>query len=171
MNARLSSQSKPSTNPSRQITGRHVFAAMAAFFGVVIAVNTVLAVFATTSWTGLVVENGYVASQRFNRDLAEARRQAALGWKEEFGYVSGRLQLTLKDKQGRALTRSSVSVKLERPSTDEEDRSVVLPETMTGVYTLPIELKPGQWDADITARASSGEEMRRIYRLLVSDRS
>jgi nitrogen fixation protein FixH len=160
---------KPSTSACREITGRHVFTAIAAFFGVVIAVNTVLAVFATTSWTGLVVENGYVASQKFNRDLAEARRQAALGWREEFGYVKGRLQLKLNDDQGRALTRSSVSVMLQRPSTDKEDRSVVLPETAAGVYALPIALKPGQWDADITVRAS-GEKIRRIYRFSVSDR-
>ena len=45
---------------------------MLAFFGVIIAVNVVMATLASTSWTGLVVENSYVASQEFNRK-ADAR--------------------------------------------------------------------------------------------------
>jgi nitrogen fixation protein FixH len=154
----------------RAITGRHVFVALVLFFGVVIGVNTTLAVLANTSWTGLVVENGYVASQSFNHDLVEARKQAALGWAEEFGYRKGRLELKLKDNQGRALTRAAVSVRLERPSTDREDRDLTLPETMTGVYALPISFGSGQWDADVTARSASGQTMRRIYRLYVTDK-
>ena len=55
---------------------------MLAFFGVIIAVNVVMATLASTSWTGLVVENSYVASQEFNRKAEESRAQAALGWNE-----------------------------------------------------------------------------------------
>src|SRR5262245_37689321 len=112
----------------REITGRQVLAGLVLFFGVVIAVNAVLAVMANTSWTGLVVENGYVASQKFNHDLAEARKQSALGWREAFGYRGGRLELILKDRNDLPLSDLSVSVKLERPSTDREDRVLALPE-------------------------------------------
>jgi len=152
------------------ITGRHILVALILFFGIVIAVNTALAVLANTSWTGLVVENGYVESQRFNQELAEARKEAALGWMEEFGYRDGRIELRLKDRQGRALARLAVSVRLERPSTDREDQSLTLAETAPGIYTQAIALKPGQWDADVTASASSGEVVRRIYRVHVSVR-
>jgi nitrogen fixation protein FixH len=154
--------STPST-----ITGRNVFLALLAFFGLIIGVNTTLAVLANRSWTGLVVENGYVESQKFNQELAEARKQAALGWREEFGYRKGLLELRLSGKDGRALSGLSVAVKLERPSSDREDRALTLPETMTGHYALPIILNTGQWDADVTARSSSGETMRRIYRFYV----
>ena len=60
-------------------TGRHMLLVMVAFFGVTITVNLVLAFFATSSWTGLIVKNSYVASQEYNEKLAEARAQDALG--------------------------------------------------------------------------------------------
>ena len=80
----------------RPIEGKHVLAGMVAFFGVIIAVNLTLAVLANTSWTGLAVENGYVASQHFNAELADARRQGELGWKPDFGYRDHRLELVLR---------------------------------------------------------------------------
>jgi nitrogen fixation protein FixH len=39
---------------------------MVAFFGVIITVNMIMARFAVTTWSGLVVPNTYVASQQFN---------------------------------------------------------------------------------------------------------
>ncbi|ESZ68246.1 hypothetical protein X726_32300 [Mesorhizobium sp. L103C105A0] len=68
------------TRKPREFTGRHMLATVLAFFGVVIAVNLTMATLANTSWTGLVVENTYVASQQFNKKAEEGRAQAALGW-------------------------------------------------------------------------------------------
>jgi nitrogen fixation protein FixH len=61
-------------------TGRHMTAILVGFFGVVIAVNLLMASFATSTFGGIVVENSYVASQQFNGWLDDARRQRALGW-------------------------------------------------------------------------------------------
>ncbi|WP_237219998.1 FixH family protein [Sphingomonas arenae] len=55
-------------------------AILVAFFGVVITVNMVMATLATRTFGGVVVENSYVASQQYNRWLAAARKQDALGW-------------------------------------------------------------------------------------------
>ena len=66
---------------ARPFTGKHMAAIMIAFFGVVIAVNVLMARLATSTFGGLVVENSYVASQKFNRWLGEARSEKALGWK------------------------------------------------------------------------------------------
>ena len=129
-----------------------------------------LVVLANTSWTGLVVENGYVESQRFNQELAEARKQTLLGWTAEFGYRDGRLEVKLRDREGRALRRPSASVKLVRPSTDKEDRMVTLTKSAAGVYSSMIPLSSGVWDADVNSRASSGDGVRHIYRLYVSIR-
>lgn len=63
-----------------QFTGRHMAAIMIAFFGIVIAVNLVLARSAIGTFGGVVVENSYVASQHFNRWLDKARAEKALGW-------------------------------------------------------------------------------------------
>jgi len=65
----------------RPFTGRHMAAIMVAFFGVVIAVNVTMARLATSTFTGVVVENSYVASQEFNHWLDEARAEDRLGWK------------------------------------------------------------------------------------------
>ncbi len=62
-----------------EFTGWHMLAITLLFFGTIIAVNVTLAVYANRSWTGLVVENSYVASQHFNELLAEQRQQAELG--------------------------------------------------------------------------------------------
>ncbi len=66
---------------TRPFTGWHMTMIMVAFFAVVIAVNFTMARLAIGSFGGTVVENSYVASQRYNGWLAQARRQAALGWK------------------------------------------------------------------------------------------
>lgn len=68
---------------TREFTGRHMLILMVAFFGIVIAVNIVMARMATTTFGGHVVENSYVASQKFNDWLAAADRQAALKWTAE----------------------------------------------------------------------------------------
>jgi nitrogen fixation protein FixH len=61
-------------------TGRHMTAILVGFFGVVIAVNLLMARYATSTFGGIVVENTYVASQEFNGWLDDARQQRALGW-------------------------------------------------------------------------------------------
>lgn len=65
---------------ARTFTGWHMTAIIAAFFGVVIAVNFTMATLASRTFGGTVVDNSYVASQKFNTWLAEGRAQKALGW-------------------------------------------------------------------------------------------
>ena len=49
-----------------ELTGKHVAMIFCGFFGIIIAVNVSMAMLASSSWTGLVVSNSYVASQKFN---------------------------------------------------------------------------------------------------------
>ncbi|MFO0992698.1 MAG: FixH family protein [Hyphomicrobiales bacterium] len=154
------------TSP-RTFEGKHLLAIMIAFFGVIIAVNITLAVLANTSWTGLAVENGYVASQHFNAELAEARRQKEYGWKPDFGYRDQRLELVLHNSSGRPLSGFVVEAELERPSSDREDHRITLAETSPGTYVAEGRLNSGQWDADVTIKDASGRVMRRIYRFVV----
>ena len=65
---------------TRRFTGWHFTAIIIAFFGVVIAVNLTMAVFATRTFGGVVVENSYVASQKYNDWLEAAKRQQKLAW-------------------------------------------------------------------------------------------
>jgi len=59
------------------LTGRKVAIIAAASLGVAVAANVALAIFAVRTFSGLVVANGYVASQDFDRLRAA---QEALGW-------------------------------------------------------------------------------------------
>ncbi|KRA84483.1 FixH family protein [Altererythrobacter sp. Root672] len=65
---------------SRQFTGWHMATILVAFFGIVIAVNFTMARYASSTFGGIVVENSYVASQKFNGWLDAAKAQEALGW-------------------------------------------------------------------------------------------
>lgn len=65
---------------TRSFTGWHMAAILVAFFGVVVAVNLIMARYAIDTFGGTVVDNSYVASQNYNRWLAEADTQAKLGW-------------------------------------------------------------------------------------------
>lgn len=65
---------------SKGFAGRHMAAILFGFFGIVIAVNVLMARLAIGTFGGEVVENSYVASQHFNRWLDEASTEQKLGW-------------------------------------------------------------------------------------------
>ena len=75
---------------TRRFNGRHMTAILLAFFGVVVGVNFVMATFATRTFGGVVVENSYVASQKYNGWLEAARAQERLGWKARAGLGADR---------------------------------------------------------------------------------
>jgi nitrogen fixation protein FixH len=66
--------------PKPAFTGRMFLGIMVAFFGVVVAVNITMARLASGTFGGTVVDNSYVASQKYNGWLAQARAQDQLGW-------------------------------------------------------------------------------------------
>lgn len=65
----------------KPFTGRHMAAILVGGFGIVVAVNVTMASLASSTFGGVVVENSYVASQKFNTWLDQAAREKALGWK------------------------------------------------------------------------------------------
>jgi len=61
-------------------TGRHMAAVFVGGFAIVIAVNLFMAYHAVGGFHGTVVDNSYVASQKYNGWLAKAEASKALGW-------------------------------------------------------------------------------------------
>lgn len=89
---------------TRQFTGRHMAGILVCFFAVIIAVNVLMARFATSTFGGEVVENSYVASQHFNRWLAEAANERTLGLKTETARLDdGRLAVSIRGPRAAAL--------------------------------------------------------------------
>ena len=105
----------------KPLTGWHVLAMLVAFFGVIIGVNLTMAWFANSTWSGLVVANGYVASQSFDKDLAKARAQEALGWKVEFTASENRIRLTFEDKAGQKIDSLAERIQRGMPLWHPED--------------------------------------------------
>ena len=157
------------TAPSTQrgtFTGRHMLAAMVAFFGVIVAVNLTMATFAMKSWTGLVVKNSYVASQEFNDHAEAGRARAALGWQSELSYSDGELRYSLAHGNGSAVALTDVQVSLGRPAYEADDTTIVLAPTGDGGFASTIDLGDGQWIVRVSAEAGLAEpwlDIRRIH--------
>jgi nitrogen fixation protein FixH len=80
-------------------TGWHMLAILVVFFGGIMVVNGYMAHLATSTFTGEVSDNGYVASQSFNHWLDEAAREKALGWNAVVArQADGRLVVTVTGK-------------------------------------------------------------------------
>jgi nitrogen fixation protein FixH len=157
------------THSEWRVTGRFVLGLLIAFFGVIIAVNVTMAVFASTSWTGLAVENGYVASQHFNKGLELLRRQEKLGWTEQLEASNGTLILEVRRRDGSPISRLDVTATATRPIGDREDAAIALVETRPGHYESQVALALGRWQIDITARKSESESLRKIYDIVMAE--
>jgi nitrogen fixation protein FixH len=151
-----------------QFTGWHMIAVMVLFFGTIISVNIVMAFFATSTWTGLVVKNSYVASQHFNEVTAERRKSAELGWQAVIGYRDGALTLNLS-RDGKALSLDGVTAMVGHPATSREDRKLELASMGGGLYSAETALAPGLWQADLSAVAPDGTPWTHSIRFRVED--
>src|SRR5690606_28254677 len=118
----------------REFTGRHMLAILIAFFGTVIAVNMVMAVLATRTFGGLVVENSYVATRQFNGWLEQARAQRALGWDTDVSRDDGRRIVVTLAHAARPMTGATVAAVARHPVGREEDVAIAFRETTAGAY-------------------------------------
>lgn len=149
-----------------RFTGRHMLAIMVAFFGTIIAVNVTLALFANRSWTGLVVQNSYIASQEFNGKVEEGRRQAALGWTPTLSIEGGVLRFALTDAAGAPVALSGGEALLRRPYSDREDKAITL--AVAGdALEGGADIADGVWIVAISADAGLDAPWRQTRRLTV----
>ncbi|MEP7173685.1 MAG: FixH family protein [Aestuariivirga sp.] len=152
---------------TRTFTGWHMAAITISFFAVIIAVNLTLAVFASTSWTGLVVANSYVASQSFNRDAEVARQQQALGWQMNLVVDRSLAKITILDRAGLPMAGLNLRAVLQRPTDEAGDQVLKLREAGTGIYVANATIGSGVWVADITAEGPTRKPVRFVQRIFV----
>lgn len=137
-----------------EITGRQVFAVTAGAFGVIIAVNVLMAYKAVSTFPGLEVANSYVASQNFD---ARRAAQEGLGWSLAHEYIaaSGKLVLDLRDADGLPAHLSGLKVLLGRTTEASADQT---PEFLpvAGRWEASVRLERGKWLLKIEAFAEDG---------------
>lgn len=157
----------------REFTGRHMLIYILAFFAVVIGVNITMAMLARKSWTGLVVENTYVASQQFNEEARKGRAQAALGWTGKLTIASGEVRYGLVDSRGKPVPLHGVRMLFRHPAYEAEDEALTLAAASrdspgnTQQFAARHTPKDGVWIVEIDASAGLTSPFRDVRRIMI----
>lgn len=137
---------------TKPFTGKHMAAILFGGFGIVFAVNFGMASLATRGFGGVVVENSYVASQKYNGWLEQARRTEKLGYAVSVDRDSqGRLAAIVDN----APANAKISAELRRPLGQPEMRTISLQRNADGRYLSRDPLPSGRWIARITVDTGS----------------
>lgn len=146
-------------------TGRHMLLTTSAFFAVVIAVNVTMAWYASSSWSGLVVENTYVASQEFNRKAEAMRVMAASGIIGELSLKDGAIHYLIRNKDRSPAMVDEVTANFKRPVGDHEDFQVTLRKTGEGLFEANHRLASGDWIVEVISRRGDTIVMHEAARI------
>lgn len=137
---------------TQRFTGWHMLAIMVAGFGLVIAVNVVMARAAISTFGGEVVENSYVASQRYNVWLKAAAAQKSLGWHVAASADPARiLHIAVTDAAGAPLL-GQVTVTARHPLGRMPDQRIGLHANRSD-HAADRPLPPGRWLLHVDVRA------------------
>lgn len=153
------------TAKQSEFTGRHMLIVIVSFFSVVIGVNLAMAISASRTWTGLVVDNSYVASQEFQVKADAAHAQNAAGWTMDIAYDAGTLRARITEN-GKGLAVTGVTAFVHRPVGGHDDVTVPLAAAADG-YTGAIALAPGVWDVTVSTAPTDLGVIERETRIVV----
>ena len=140
----------------KSFSGWHMAGILVGGFAVVVAVNLLMASLAVGSFGGVVVENSYVASQKFNGWLAASAAENQLGWKASIrrngdGYLEVATEGAPEDL--------FVLAELRHPLGKTDTlRWELLPDERGG-FVSPNALPEGRWLVRLTLSAD-GEQMK-----------
>lgn len=136
----------------REFTGRHMIAVFVIGFGIVMAVNFYMASLAIGGFHGITVENTYVASQKFNGWLEEAKEDAALGWGAQLS----------RDEAGHLVAATSgvpadaiVTAQLRRPIGAKAFADLEFVRGQDGFYRSTQRVNSGRWTVRVSIASGS----------------
>lgn len=147
---------------TREFTGWHMLALMVGGFGIIIAVNLILAYNAIATFPGLETRNSYVDSQSFDKDRAA---QDGLGWTLETTLTETDLTIAITTADGvvRPTVKSAI---LGRATSTAQDSFPEFTWTGTALHA-PVDLVPGYWNLRLELEAADGTRFRRRLPLTV----
>jgi nitrogen fixation protein FixH len=146
----------PSTTTA-PLTGRHVAMMFVGFFGIVVAVNFTMAFLARKSWTGLIVQNSYVASQHFNAETQKREAMRALRYRLVVAQRGKSILLSLNDAKGFPLQITSGKLALGRGSTVQHDVTLDV-SCQSNECSVPADLASGRWEGEAQLLLADGRE-------------
>lgn len=152
--------------PAWEIRGGHVLFAMLAFFGTIIAVDSVLIYKAVSTFGGVENAQAYREGLAYNERIAADEKQAGLGWTSRIEARGAplRLSVSLEDRDGVAVARRHVVADVGRPATNRFDRTIKLAEVTPGVYEAAFsEAAAGTWVVDLRVSSSAEAESAPDY--------
>lgn len=135
----------------RELTGRAVLLILLAFFGVVIAVNLIMARYAVSTFAGVETESSYKAGLAFTAEHRAAEAQAARHWTVNVEMASpgaGSRVITVRvlDANGAPLSALVPDGRLAHPTDARRDVDLDLKPLGDGRYRALAQAGPGQWD-------------------------
>ncbi|MGB5485496.1 FixH family protein [Parasphingorhabdus sp.] len=134
----------------KKFTGYHATMMIVAFFAVVVGVNMVMARFALSTFSGTVVDNSYVASQKYNDWLAQARTQQAHGWTVSPALrKAGKANITITTTDGAPLQRATMTGIAEHPIGQADPFDISFTQAGSGEFQSIETLPAGRWKLKI----------------------
>ncbi len=147
----------------KKFTGYHATIMIVSFFAVVITVNMIMARFALSTFSGTVVDNSYVASQKYNQWLEEARTQQAHGWTVSPAVRrAGKASITVTGADGAALQNATMEALAEHPIGRTEPFEISFANIGAGEFQSIQPLPEGRWKLKIIV--TQNDNMMRVVR-------
>jgi nitrogen fixation protein FixH len=156
----------------KPLTGWKVLGILLGFFGVIFSVNAYMAYSAISTFSGEVETHPYEHGIAYNSDIANAREQAARGWKvdvslERLAPGETRILVSARDAKGVEISAIALAAMLASPVDKKQDQSVKLQETAPGRYEARVAVAPGARDLVLTAEQGGREVFRSHSRLQI----
>lgn len=150
-------------------TGWHMVGVMVLFFGTIISVNFLMAYYASSTWSGLVVKNTYIASQEFNGKTAAIRDMLATGIKGKLTVAGEDIRYNLSSPDQGAVTADKVTAHFKRPVGEHQDFVAELVPAGDGDYIARHEVLSGHWIVEVIAERDGKVIMHEANRIVVSE--
>ncbi len=141
--------------------------AMIAAIGLMVVIDSGLAVTALRSFPGRAADDVFDHSNSYNDVLAVAAEESALGWTARAAVQDGAASVRLDDRLGHAVRGADVQAIALRPLGADRREALVFRERTPGLYVATSSLPlPGQWELRLVARLS-GDVLHTTSRVIV----
>jgi nitrogen fixation protein FixH len=134
--------------------------------GVVIVVNFGMVWAALHTFPGVAQTDVFDESNKYDAVLAEAKKEAALGWTVKAAATETWATVSLTDRAGAPMTGVQVTATALRPLGPDHSAALTFREVSPGTYHAETALGNGQWDLRVTI-ATGGKTLHTTRRVVV----